>query len=123
MLKKGLKYEGIALKFLLKQGLALEERNYHCRMGEIDLIMNQDSCLVFIEVRYRKSPKYGSAAESVTYAKQQKICKAAAAYLNSKSRWNCNIRYDVVAIEPSHKKTDPLSINWIKSAFEHTGKI
>ena len=54
-----------ALQHLQSFGLELIEQNFHSRGGEIDLIMSDQECLIFVEVRYRKTDKYGSAAESV----------------------------------------------------------
>ncbi|MEJ2181576.1 MAG: YraN family protein, partial [Gammaproteobacteria bacterium] len=65
--------EDLALQFLQSKGMQLIERNYRCKMGEIDLIMRHDAGLVFAEVRYRKHSKFGSGAETVIQRKQQKI--------------------------------------------------
>ena len=62
---QGKKAEDVACSFLQRNGLSLVERNYHCRYGEIDLIMHDDDTLVFVEVRYRNSNKFGDAAESI----------------------------------------------------------
>jgi len=100
-----------AKTFLIKQGLQVVEQNFHCRYGEIDLIMSEPltNTLVFVEVRYRKSKKYGGAAASVTPAKQNKIKKAALFYL-SQRKIECNIRFDVIAFEQEQ-------LNWHQSAF------
>ena len=60
--------EDRALAYLLRQGLQLRTRNFRCKGGEIDLIMNERETLVFIEVRKRSSMRYGGAAASVTPA-------------------------------------------------------
>ena len=105
--------ESLACSYLQKQGLRLIERNFHSRRGEIDLIMQQDTTLVFIEVRLRANDRYGSAAESITPQKQRRIIAAAQHYLqNNPSSLAC--RFDAVAISG---KTDP-SINWIPNAFQ-----
>jgi putative endonuclease len=123
MLEKGLKYEEKALDYLLKQGLTLETKNFRCKLGEIDIVMKDGDCIVFVEVRYRQSARHGNAAESITYHKQKKICKAAALYLTTNQAWHYNVRYDAITIEPRHNNLDSLTINWIKSAFEHTGYL
>lgn len=107
--------EDFACKFLLKQGLRLITRNFYCRSGEIDLIMQDKEHLVFIEVRYRNSNIFGSAVESITYNKQQKLLKAANYYLSqNKLIEKVACRFDVVAITSlqSEKNTE-----WIKNAF------
>lgn len=109
--------EGIAAEYLKKQGLILIASNYHSRMGEVDLIMQEDETVVFVEVRYRTSKKYGEAVETITYTKQNKIIKTAERFLQEK-KWNERYpcRFDVVTIEPSHG--EGTSINWLKNAFQ-----
>lgn len=105
--------ENQACHHLQKRGLTLVERNYRTRRGEIDLIMQQDKTLVFVEVRLRASDQFGSAAESVTSRKQSRIIAAAQHYLQQQpSSLAC--RFDVVAISG---KTDR-SIDWIPNAFQ-----
>lgn len=115
----GQKNERLAEHFLRQQGLKLKERNYHCRRGEIDLIMIDDQVLVFVEVRFRKQAKYGSALESVDYRKQQKLIKAAQYYLMKNFPNNeppC--RFDVVAIDGNQTpKPSKNPIEWLPNAF------
>jgi len=117
MLSKGLAYEKIAQTYLLKAGLKTVNTNFHCRSGEIDLIMQDKETLVFVEVRYRNNAKYGSASESVNIHKQKKIIKSAEYYLNIKQLWHLAVRFDVIAISPSIKLLGKNKITWHKSAF------
>lgn len=110
---KGREAENAALEYLRKQGLILIKRNYRCRLGEIDLVMSDDKFLVFIEVRYRKSEKFGSSAESVNKHKQNKIIKTTLFFLKE-FRVNQPVRFDVVAMSPD---VCSYKINWIKDAF------
>jgi putative endonuclease len=107
---KGLSYENKARRFLNRQGLIFIDRNYHCRMGEIDLIMEDADTIVFIEVRYRKSELFGGAMASVTPKKQQRVIKAAQHYLNEKKIWHRNVRFDVIAFSQN-------SMDWLRNAF------
>ncbi|NOQ64975.1 MAG: YraN family protein [Methyloprofundus sp.] len=109
-LQKGEKYEDFALQYLLEQGLSLVERNYRCRMGELDLIMQEKEALVIIEVRYRANDRYGSASESVSKKKQARIIAATKHYIVT-HKVNRPMRFDVVAI------TGDSPLNWIKNAF------
>ncbi len=113
--------ENLACEFLLKKGLKLLERNYHCRLGEIDIIMQDNEHLVFVEVRYRKNNNFGSGAESVTYNKQTKLIKTASAYLQQHAKLNkYPARFDVISMTgpvETGNITDT-NINWIKNAFE-----
>ena len=77
----GLAAEKLAATFLANQGLKLVAQIYHCRFGEIDLIMRDTSTLVFIQVRLRSNKKFGSAAASITPQKQQKLILTAQHYL------------------------------------------
>lgn len=110
--KSGNKAELEACSYLQKSGLKLLEKNFSTKAGEVDLIMQDDDMLVFIEVRYRKNADFGGAAASVTPSKQRRIIKAALAY-QQKHAPQSSMRFDVVAIEG-----DNTSIDWIKSAFD-----
>mgnify|MGYP000246906245 CR=1 FL=1 len=109
-IEKGNLYEERALNFLLQQGQVLVERNYRCKWGELDLLMDDGGALVVVEVRYRKNDRYGSALESVTSTKQARIIAATKHYIVAK-RIDQPIRFDVVAI------TGDTSPQWVKNAF------
>ena len=111
----GVQAEEIACNYLQRQGLTLLERNYRCRRGEIDLIMQEGETLVFIEVRYRRSNRFGSAAETVNSAKQARITATAQHYLSRLSRLP-HCRFDVVALTPSNDNRP----EWIRDAFGAT---
>lgn len=106
--------ESTALAFLQQQGLKLVERNYRCKAGEIDLIMEAKEWLIFVEVRFRKQRGYGSAAETVDNRKQQKLKRAAEHYLLS-SRYQGPCRFDVIAMHEHH--TNKVDIDWLPNAF------
>ncbi len=106
----GLQGENRALKYLTSAGLKLVTRNYRCKGGEIDLIMLEGECLVFVEVRYRKNDRFGGAAASVTGQKQRRLIVAARHYL-LKTRTEPACRFDVIALEGQQPP------NWIKNAF------
>ena len=109
--KMGDFYEQKALKQLEAQGLTCLEKNFCCKLGEIDLIMQQQQTIVFVEVRYRKQNKFGSALESVTPSKQAKLIRTANLYLTQHQLHNkAACRFDVVTF-------DNEQFNWIKNAF------
>lgn len=110
-LVRGEKSEQLACQFLLNQGLQLVEKNFQCKSGELDLIMKDAETLVIVEVRYRKSNKYGGALESISRKKQSRIIAATKYYLSVNSM-DSLIRFDVVAMSGD---TD---INWIQNAFQ-----
>ena len=105
-----------ALHHLLRQGLALVSQNFRTRLGEIDLIMQDGSCLVFVEVRYRTSNDFSRAGFTVDIHKQRKLIRTAAVFLASRERYaNSVCRFDVVAIDA--EKHGETSIEWIQDAF------
>lgn len=112
---KGKFYENKAKKFLQKQGFRDFQTNYRTRQGEIDIIARHGEVLVFIEVRYRKHQKHGTAAETVTFRKQQKIRHTAQHFLQKNGLTNkIPCRFDVIGISGSEGK---LNYQWIKNAF------
>ncbi len=112
-LLRGKSAEEQARRHLEQRGLRLLESNYRCKLGEIDLIMQDGEALVFIEVRYRKSDLFGSAVESITAQKQNKLLATANHYLQRK-RTSAPCRFDVVGI--TGQRVD-IRIEWIKDAF------
>jgi putative endonuclease len=106
--------EARAEAFLQSHGLKQITRNWRCRFGEIDLIMQDGATLVFIEVRLRNRSDFGGAAASVTPAKQKKLLAAARQYLTTlKTLPAC--RFDVVAMAGDGPP------EWIKNAFDDVG--
>jgi len=101
---------------LLRQGLSLVSQNFHTRLGEIDLIMLDRNCLVFIEVRYRATNNFSRAGLTVDIHKQRKLIRTAAVFLAKREQFaNSVCRFDVVAIDADeHGET---SIEWIQDAF------
>ncbi len=110
MISAGAGAEEAALAFLRGQGLRLLARNYRCRFGEIDLIMNEGNTLVFVEVRMRKNDGFGSAAESITARKQKRIIAAARHYL-AQSTAVPNCRFDAILLCADKP------LDWIRDAF------
>lgn len=106
--------EARAEAFLVKQGLAPVARNWRCRFGEIDLIMQDGATRVFVEVRLRSRSDFGGAAASVTPAKQRKLLAAARQYLSGLQTLPL-CRFDVVALDGS------IAPDWIKNAFDDVG--
>lgn len=111
----GLLGEQLALEHLLTHGLRLLQRNYRCKLGEIDLVMVDGSTLVLVEVRCRASCEYGGAAASVTWGKQRKLVKTAEHLLMKRPELRrYPARFDVVAITT---EAGASRIEWIKGAF------
>ena len=117
----GLEAEKLAATFLMNHGLKLLAQNYHCRFGEIDLIMTDASTLVFVEVKLRTSNRFGGAAASITAQKQQKLILTAQHYLQTQIKNQSQIacRFDAILMNKIDLTLDDLKhIEWIRNAFE-----
>lgn len=113
--KTGEAGELLAEQHLREHGLTLVKRNYLCPLGEIDLVMREDDCLVFVEVRQRKNNNFGSPIETITVSKQRKIVKAAHHFLNyTKAPSRQALRFDVVGVVCDGHHS---SIEWVPNAF------
>ena len=106
-----------AAKYLKKLGYNILETNYRGQYGEIDIIANENKCLVFIEVKYRSSSDFGRPEEFVGKSKQLKIIKTALQYLKKERLEGSDVRFDVLTIDSASDK-----IGLIRSAFESTSR-
>lgn len=95
----GDKGEDLAVVAVKKHGYKIIERNYITPLGEIDLIARHQGVLVFIEVKTRKSERFGSPSEAVHPAKQAKLKRLADYYLKQKRLKEVAVRFDVVGID------------------------
>jgi len=93
--------EDLAAAALKKQGYKILERNYTTPLGEIDLIARQGGELVFIEVKTRKSLRFGEPQDAVTPAKQARLQRLADYYLQRQRLGEVEVRFDVVGITMS----------------------
>ncbi len=111
----GRESEEIAARYLKKKGYKILERNYRTELGEIDIIAKQKKTLVFVEVKARKSNRFGSPKEAVTPKKQLKISMVALLYLKKTCQGNEKARFDVVTVAGQGKNAE---VEIIKNAFE-----
>jgi putative endonuclease len=110
---RGREAETRAWQYLESRGLRLLQRNYRSRRGEIDLVLQDQDSLVFVEVRFRRESRFGSGAESVDWRKQSKLIACAQHYLQNHpgiARQPC--RFDVISVGGPEE-----SIEWIRNAF------
>lgn len=109
----GKEKEALAAEYLRKNKVQILEQNFTCRQGEIDIIGKYQGYLLFVEVKYRHTEKYGTPEEAVNFTKQKKICRAADYYRMCHYYYdNVPVRYDVIAITGEQ-------IVWHQNAFEH----
>jgi len=113
--KFGKKSESIAVGYLKKHGYKIIKQNYRTKVGEIDIIAREKGTIAFVEVKSRKSNKFGNPKWAVTPKKQRKISMVALEYLKTTMQSNVKARFDVVSIISSD---DRPSIEIIKNAFE-----
>ncbi|MBW1841403.1 MAG: YraN family protein [Deltaproteobacteria bacterium] len=113
--KFGKESETTAVKYLKKNGYKILERNYRTKLGEIDIIAKDRDALVFVEVKAKRSDRFGNPKEAVTPKKQRKISKVALHYLKATNQNHVKARFDVVAILSMEDNT---SIEIVKNAFE-----
>ena len=107
----GMMAEEKAVRFLTDHGVTILERNFRDRDGEIDVIGDQDGTLVFFEVKYRGSGRWGDPSEAVTPEKQKTICRTALYYLYKTGRGTeIPVRFDVICVTERQ-------IRWIRNAF------
>src|SRR4051812_47993524 len=110
MNSEGVRAEDLCAELLRRAGLRLVERNWRCRLGEIDLIAEEGETLVFAEVRMRSPGRFGGAAESITLAKRSRLIAAARLYLTRRPESGC--RFDVFLVDGA-----PRHVQWIRNAF------
>ncbi len=110
-------YEKQAASWLRDQGLSIIERNYRCRVGELDIIARDAAYLVFIEVRARSHPGFASAVESIDRRKRRRLVNTAQYYLQQHPQLaNLACRFDVVTFQPRQSATRHAP-QWIRGAF------
>lgn len=109
--------ENKAAHFLCRHGYKIIERNFSCRLGEIDIIAQKAGFVVFVEVKLRKNSDFADAAEFVTCSKQRRIISTAMLWMQST---DCNLqpRFDVIEVyAPDGERTLWPRINHIEDAF------
>jgi len=106
--------EDLALRYLIKHGYRLVERNYRTRRGEIDLILRKEGTLVFVEVKLRRGTGFGDPLEAVTPRKQATLRYLAERYLAVREPDFDTVRFDVVGILA---RREGLRIEHVEDAF------
>ena len=109
--------EALAVKHLKARGCKILAQNYRARRGEVDIIVRDGEFTVFVEVKTRRSLKFGLPQAAVTLQKQRQISKVALAYLQTQNLMDAPCRFDVIAIHLS-PQLELLNFEQIESAFE-----
>jgi len=101
-----------AVGFLRSKKVKIIDTNFHSKLGELDIVAQEESTLCFIEVKYRKNSFFRQPYEAVSKSKQKKIIRTAEFYLQKHPAFSKHpCRFDIISIV----KDD---ITWIKNAFD-----
>lgn len=111
----GFSSEELAAEHLRRIGYRIVERNYRNRLGEVDIIARHQGTLVFVEVKARRSTRFGHPKLALTPAKQRKLSLVALAYLKQHGLLDAKARFDVVTVQ---KQADRSEVEVIANAFE-----
>ena len=110
--------EDAACEYLRRRGYRLLGRNYACRQGEVDVIARKGQYIVFVEVKLRKNADFGTAAEFVTAAKQQRVIFAARRWLAANPT-DLQPRFDVIEVyAPQGLDTKKPEIHHLEDAYQ-----
>ena len=114
-IRTGKQGETLAAAYLEKAGYQIIERNYRCLFGEMDLVARDGQTVVFVEVKSRKSDRFGVPQLSVGLQKQKKLSQIALHYLEQKRCYPCDAPFDVIAIRMG---TEGHQVELIRNAFD-----
>ncbi len=107
--------EEIASSFLEANGIEIVRRNYFTDFGEIDIIGIEKKTIIFIEVKLRKSFKYGKPIESISQKKLERIKNSISIFLSDNKLFdNYDCRFDVICLTYS-KENDTFKVDWLKN--------
>jgi putative endonuclease len=90
--------EDAAERIYRSHGYRIVERNWRCRLGELDLVVRRGTTLVFCEVKTRRGATYGGGWQAVTWRKRAKLRALAEAYLASTPTRRVDVRFDVASV-------------------------
>ena len=113
--------ERMAARYLRKQGFKVIARQYRSPLGELDLVALDGPCVVFVEVKTRRSRDAGHPVEAVDRHKQTQLTRVALAFLKQKRLLEQPARFDIVAIVWPADSAEP-EITHYRNAFEPVGR-
>ena len=117
--RRGVAGEDLACDHLRNQGWVILDRNYRCRVGELDIVARDQGTLVFVEVKERADKSHGAAVEAVTGPKRRRVIRAALRWASAHGESESRVRFDVVAID---RDRDGPTIRHDRAAFDADGK-
>jgi putative endonuclease len=107
--------ERVAVRYLVDQGMALLDRNWRCRAGELDAILRDGDTIVFAEVKTRRGDRFGLPVEALVPAKVARLRRLAAMWLAQSRIRPREVRFDVVSVLP--QATGPATVEHLRGAF------
>ncbi len=117
MTDTGKQGERMAAEFLVQKGYEILAMNYRKRYGEIDIIARRRSTLIFVEVKTRRSDRFGTPFDAVDKRKQRQLTRVAREYLATHATNADNIRFDVIAVHWNASRP-AISLEHLENAFE-----
>jgi len=110
--------EEAAARLLVTLGMEVVERNFRCRLGEVDIICRHGDTLVFVEVKTRGQGSLAAGTDAVDRGKRSRLVRAASEYLSAKKLWDKPCRFDVVSVI---KRGNGLFAEHLPDAFQAEG--
>ena len=114
--KTGQHGEDLAVDFLTKNGYHILEKNFRTKLGEIDIIAQDQDTISFVEVKSRTDALFGSPLEAITPFKRKKLSRAALVFLKQHRLFEAKARFDIVTIEADESGSH--NVHLLKNAFE-----
>lgn len=109
--------EQAALDLYLQRGFGMVVRNWRCRAGEIDLIVERAGLLVFCEVKTRAPGRFGAGFEAVTADKQARLRRLAERFLTWSGARPTSVRFDVASVAAPSSASRELQVELFEDAF------
>lgn len=94
--------EELARDYLLDAGYTILAHNYRTQLGEIDLIAKENDTIIFVEVRTRSTPSYGTPFESINPIKRERLIRLALQFCAHHCLYSKNLRFDVIGVTFNH---------------------
>lgn len=110
--------EALACEHLKDRGYEVLERNFRCRAGEVDIVARQGDVTVFVEVKERRTPRYGEGYEAVTLGKRRRVIRAARFFAGLRGLGESALRFDVISIDRSDGRP---KLRHDQNAFDASG--
>lgn len=107
--------ERVAVRYLTDRGMVLLDRNWRCPAGELDAVLREGDVIVFVEVKTRRSARFGTPAEALVPVKVVRLRQAAALWLARSGVHAREVRFDVVSVLP--RPSGPATVEHLRGAF------